>query len=243
MFRTLVFGLLTLTLVAGTTGRAQDGPKSEPGFTSLFNGKDLTGWVYPNAKGKPLDGMTTTPDGRIEVKDGAIVMNEKDKDGKGGIKDLYTARQFGKSFTLRLQFRAALKADSGIYLRGPQMQLRDFPRRGEHKELKAFKNDDWNDLEITVRDNVVTTTVNGKTLTAKDVLELTVKEGKPAAKLNGKEIDVNNIAVKVGAVHTATINGEVLNEAAGNIPAKGGIGLQAETGKFEFRNIRVKELD
>ena len=26
------------------------------------------------------------------------------------------------------------------------------------------------------------------------------------------------------------------------VPASGGVGLQAETGKFEFRNIRVKEL-
>src|ERR1043166_1589593 len=191
MFRTLFFGLLTLALVAASTGRAAVG--DEDGFTSLFNGKDLTGWRYSGPKGKELDGMTATPDGRVEVKDGAIVMNEKDKDGKGGIKDLYTVREFSKSFTVRMQFRAALKADSGVYLRGPQMQLRDFPRRGEHKELKKFKNDDWNDLEITVRDNVVTTTVNGKTLTDKDVLELTVKNGKPVAKLNGKDVDVNNV--------------------------------------------------
>jgi len=36
-------------------------------------------------------------------------------------------------------------------------------------------------------------------------------------------------------------NGEVL-EKSFPIPLKGGIGLQAETGKFEFRRIRVKEL-
>jgi hypothetical protein len=28
-----------------------------------------------------------------------------------------------------------------------------------------------------------------------------------------------------------------------NVPAKGGIGLQAESGKFEFRRIRIKELE
>src|SRR5262245_41174096 len=109
MFRTLLFGLLTLTLVAASASRAAVGGEGDPGFTPLFNGKDLTGWRYPGAGGKPLDGMTSTPDGRIEVKDGAIVMNEKDKDGKGGIKDLYTDRQFSKSFTVRMQFRAALK--------------------------------------------------------------------------------------------------------------------------------------
>ena len=26
------------------------------------------------------------------------------------------------------------------------------------------------------------------------------------------------------------------------VPAKGGIGLQAESGKFEFRRIRIKEM-
>ena len=58
MLRTLIFGLLTLVLAAATTGRAQDGPKVEEGFTPLFNGKDLTGWRYSGPKGKALDGMT-----------------------------------------------------------------------------------------------------------------------------------------------------------------------------------------
>ena len=37
-------------------------------------------------------------------------------------------------------------------------------------------------------------------------------------------------------------NGEPL-EVMTNIPANGGIGLQAESGKFEFRRVRVKELE
>jgi hypothetical protein len=239
-------GLLALAaaLVTGPS-RAADEFKAEDGYTSLFNGKDLTGWMYKPMPKESLEGKTSTPDGRIEVKDGAIVMNEKDKDGKGGIKDLFTIKEYNKGFNLRMEFRASNKADSGVYLRasGAQMQIRDFIRRGEHKELKNFKNDDWNQLDITVRDGVVTTTVNGKAVTAKDVLELTVRDGKPTAKLNGKDIDVNAVAVKVGSVATATLNGEPLNEGAGNIPAKGGVGLQAETGKFEYRHIRIKELD
>src|SRR5262245_9784734 len=203
----------------------------EPGYRSLFNGKDLSGWKYGRGKSPALDGKMTTPDGRFEVKDGIIIANEKDVNGKGGIKDLFTVEDFGKGFHLKLEFRASLKADSGVYLRGPQLQVRDFPRRGEHKHLKNFKNDDWNELDITVKDGVVSTSVNGRVLTPSDTLELTVKEGKPQAKLNDKEVDVKNVSVAVGAVANCLINGEPL-EVMRNLPAKGGIGLQAETGKF-----------
>jgi hypothetical protein len=166
-------------------------------FTDLFNGKDLTGWRYSGQKGKSMAGMTQSPDGRVEVKDGVIVMNARDAKGKGGIKDLYTDRSFDRDFILKMQFRAESKADSGVYIRGPQLQVRDFIRRNEQKHLKNFKNDDWNDLVITVK----------------------------------------------GTEATYTLNGEKLKPEKMKIPAKGPIGLQAETGKFEFRNVQIKMLD
>jgi hypothetical protein len=240
--RSLVrLGLLTAVLApVAATGRA-DEKKTEDGFVALFNGRDLTGWMYKSAPKESLEGKTATPDERIVVSDGAIVMNAKDKNDKGGIKDLYTVKSFDKDFVLRLEFRAAPRADSGVYIRGPQLQVRDYPTVGPYKTVK-FKAADWNDLQITVKGGAVTTTVNGKALTDKDTLELTVKDGKPAAKLNGKEIDVSAINVNVGAVAECKCNGEVI-EKAFKVPAKGGIGLQAEVGKFEFRNIRVKELN
>jgi hypothetical protein len=187
---------LCLAVALTSTVRADDF-KVEEGYKSLFNGKDLTGWRYSGMKGKPLDGKTETPDGRIEVKDGIIVVNEKDSAGKGGIKDLYTVEDFGTDFHLKLEFRASLKSDSGVYLRGPQLQVRDFIRRGEQKKLAdVFKNDDWNELDITVKGKMAT------------------------CLLNGKELEIMK-----------------------NLPVKGGIGLQAETGKFEFRRVRVKVLD
>src|SRR5262249_598139 len=158
----------------------------------LFNGTDLTGWRYPGSKGEEMAGKTATPDGRIEVKDGVIVMNEKDAKGKGGIKDLYTAREYNKNFHLKLQFRPPPKPASARYIPGPQLQGADSPRAGPYKP-RGFKDNDWNDLDIVVKSGVVVTTVNGKTLTDKDQLELTVKDGKPQARLNGKEIDVTAV--------------------------------------------------
>jgi hypothetical protein len=175
----------------------QSGTAGGEKFTDLFNGKDLTGWRYSGPKGKSTDGMTKTPDGRVEVKDGVIVMNAKDAKGKGGIRDLYTDKSFDKDFVLKMQFRAENKADSGVYIRGPQLQVRDFIRRNEQKHLKNFKNDDWNDLVITVK----------------------------------------------GTEATYTLNGEKLKPEKMKVPAKGPIGLQAETGKFEFRNVQIKMID
>jgi hypothetical protein len=182
----LTAAALAVLAAAALTGRAADDFKPEEGYTSLFNGKDLTGWRYGK---KPLEGQTTTPDKRFEVKDGIIIANV----GRG-IKDLYTVENFPKDFHLKLQFRAAPRADSGVYIRGPQLQVRDYPTVGPYKKVK-FNKGDWNDLDIIVR---------GKTAECR-------------------------------------CNGEVI-EKAFRVPANGGIGLQAETGKFEFRHVRVKML-
>lgn len=214
--------------------RAGDDFKVEEGYVSLFNGKDLTGWRY--YKETDLTGKTETADKRFRVAGGVIVAEE----GKG-IKDLYTVRDFNKEFNVKIEFRAALKADSGVYVRGPQLQVRDFIRRGEMKQLKKFKNDDWNELDITVKHGVVTTAVNGKNLTEQDDLDVTVKGGKPVARLNGKPVEVSKIDINVGAVARCLCNGEFLENMKVPSTSKQGIGLQAETGKFEFRRIRVKE--
>jgi hypothetical protein len=238
-----LWALLCLVLAFGPTPlRADDEFKLEEGYTSLFNGKNLTGWRYAGSK-ESLEGKTETSDKRFEVVNGIIVANEKDSKGKTNIRDLYTLRDFNKDFHVKMEFRASLKSDSGVYIRGPQLQVRDFIRRNEQKQLKKFKNDDWNELDITVKNGVVITSVNGKMLTEKDVLELTVKDGKPDARLNGKEVPVNSIQVDVTAVATCLCNGEPLAPKTMKVPMKSnnGIGLQAETGKFEFRRIRIKE--
>ncbi|MFQ3593797.1 MAG: DUF1080 domain-containing protein [Gemmataceae bacterium] len=217
----LRYALAGLLLAALTLG-AQETPQSEEGFRSLFNGKDLSGWTYRGSK-ENLDGQTQTADGRFVVEAGVIVAKEKDKNGRGGIKVLDTVFTWPKDFELRLQFKAGLKADSGVYVRGAQLQVRDFPRRGEQKQLKKFKNDDWNELQIIVRNQVTSTVLNGKALT------------------NGKAVEVKSLTVRKGAVAECFVNGEFLEKMA-NIPENGPIGLQAETGPFAFRNIRIKEL-
>jgi len=230
--RFIVGGLLIVAL-SGMSVPTTAGEKEE-GYVSLFNGKDLSGWKY--GKEADLTGKTETADKRFRVADGIIICEE----GKG-IKDLYTVKEFNKEFNVKMEFRAAEKADSGVYVRGPQLQVRDFPRRKEMKQLTKFKTDGWNELDITVKNGVVSTVVNGKALTEKNILELTVKEGKPMAMLDGKAVDVSKIEVSVGAVAKCLCNGEFMENMKIPAASKQGIGLQAETGKFEYRNIRIKE--
>jgi hypothetical protein len=168
-----------------SSGRADDF-KLEEGYTSLFNGKDLTGWRLGKVK---LDGKTQTANKKWHVQGGAIVI-----DGGGG-GDIYTAADFNQDFHVKLEFRAAPRADSGVFIRGPQLQVRDYPRAGPYTKVK-FNDKDWNELDITVR---------GKSALCK-------------------------------------CNGEVI-EKAFPVSAKGGIGLQSESGKFEFRRLRIKLLD
>jgi Domain of Unknown Function (DUF1080) len=57
-----------------------------------------------------------------------------------------------------------------------------------------------------------------------------------------KDGDWNELGITVkGTAAECKCNSEVI-EKAFKVPATGGIGLQAETGKFEFRRIQIKEL-
>ncbi len=82
------------------------------------------------------------------------------------IQQLWTTREFPESFVLKLEFRATPNADSGIYLRGPQLQCRDYLIAGPYKNLKLYKPQDWNEIVVTVQDGVARAACNGEVLEA-----------------------------------------------------------------------------
>ena len=139
--------------------------KPDAGFTSLFNGKDLTGWHYAN--GPAFDGKTESSDSRYSVKDGLLIVNAVEP---RKVAQMWTVQEFPKNFILKLEFRAAVNADSGIFLRKPQLQCRDYLVAGPYKELKQYKPQEWNTIEVVVKDNVAHCTCNGELL--EDALKL-----------------------------------------------------------------------
>ena len=74
------------------------------------------------------------------------------------------AYDFPGDFELKLEFRAAVNADSGLFVRKPQLQVRDYLVAGPYKELKKYKPQEWNEIVVVVKDNVAHCTCNGEVL-------------------------------------------------------------------------------
>jgi hypothetical protein len=139
--------------------------KPDEGFASLYNGKDLTGWQYTDQD--KFDGKTDSSDGRYTAKGESLVVNPHDPaKGQSKLKTLWTTQKFPKDFVLKLEFRASPNADSGIFLRRPQLQCRDYLVAGPYKNLKKYKPQDWNEIVVTVKDGVAHCTCNGEVLEA-----------------------------------------------------------------------------
>jgi hypothetical protein len=77
---------------------------------------------------------------------------------------LWTAQKFPKDFVLKMEFRASPNADSGIYVRDPQLQCRDYFIAGPYTNLKKYRPLDWNEVEVTVRGGLAHCTCNGEVL-------------------------------------------------------------------------------
>lgn len=173
----------------GLSETAVDPFTPEAGFESLFNGRDLTGWGYrptsdadkasakrwqaadPGAAAWPFvtepvgfDGLTATPDGRFVAMSGRLVVTTPPEYRK--IQQLWTRREFPDDFVLKLEFRATPNADSGLYVRGPQLQVRDYWIAGPYKQLKRYRPQDWNEVVVTVEGGVARATCNGEPLEA-----------------------------------------------------------------------------
>ena len=159
------------------------------GFESLFNGKDLTGWSYlptteaqkksranwqrnPDAPPWPIvetkvnfDGKAKSEDGRFVAEDGVLVVSVPTEGRK--VQMLYSDAEIKGDFELRLEFRAAEDADSGVFIRGRQLQCRDYLNAGPYKKLKEFKSNDWNELVVVVKGKTARCTCNGEVLEEK----------------------------------------------------------------------------
>jgi lysophospholipase L1-like esterase len=171
----------------GFLDRDNDEFTIENDFVSLFNGHDLTGWGYrptssadiesakrwqassADAAAWPVvkesvsfDGLKASPDGRFVAKNGRLIVTTPSEGRR--IQQLWTTREFPQNFVLRLQCRAMPNADSGIYVRGPQLQCRDYLLAGPYTKLQHYRPQDWNDIEITVKDGIARATCNGEVL-------------------------------------------------------------------------------
>lgn len=202
---TFVFLMLSASIAVGQTD----------GYEKLYNGKDLTGWSYlpttkaqkksranwqrsPSAPPWPIveskvnfDGKAKSDDDRFVALDDVLVVSVPPEGRK--VQMLYSDVEVKGDFELRLEFRAAENADSGVFIRGQQLQCRDYPNAGPYKKLKKFKPGDWNELVVVVKGETARCTCNG------EVLEENFKvpaEGPIGVEGDRGKIEYRNIRIK-----------------------------------------------
>lgn len=204
------------------------------GFTALFNGEDLTGWVGVQRDFRPYALLEMSDQERADfyakwqpelearwsVENGELV-----NDGHG---PYASTAKFYKDFELRLEYKTVPLADSGVYLRGtPQVQIWDTRKEGGKWGIGADKGSgglwnnskherhplvladkpfgEWNSLVVTIRGDVVNVWLNGKQTVKDTVMEHLWDRSKP-------------------------------------LPPEGPIQLQTHGGEIRWRNIFIKEL-
>jgi len=133
----------------------------EPGFISLFNGHDLSGWGF---KTNNFDGQITSSDKRYVAHNGRIIVLTPPEGRR--VEQMWTTKEFPKNFILKLEFRSGVYADSGVFIRDPQLQCRDYLLAGPYNELKQYKPQEWNQIVVAVTNNVAYCTCNGEVLEA-----------------------------------------------------------------------------
>jgi hypothetical protein len=230
------YALFCLTLATFTLFQASAMTRQqvEPGFTSLFNGKDLTGWIY----GRRGTGENKSGKG-YQVENG-IIYSTKDDGG-----NLYTAKEYS-DFIFRFDVRLTENANNGIGIRAPlegdaayvgiEIQVLDdsgseytslrpyqyhgsiygmvAPKRGFQKPVG-----EWNSEEIIAKGRQITVKLNGTTIVDANLDDVTDEEMLKAHR------DLSKPEGSRGIANT-----------------KGHIGFLGHGARVEFRNIRIREL-
>ena len=205
---------------------------TDEGFTPLFNGKDLTGWVYGSKKDKAGKVDENKAGAGYQVKEGGVLYSTV-KDGG----NLYTEKEYA-DFVFRFEFKLTPNANNGVAIRAPltgdsayagmEVQILDdsgdkyagklkpgqfhgsvylvFPAKpGSLKPVG-----EWNTEEIRVEGTKIRVTVNGQVIV---------------------DADINDVKDEA-----------ILKKHPGLKNKKGHIGFLGHGAEVEFRNIRVKEL-
>jgi hypothetical protein len=231
----LAAGLCSLLPLVGTAAGAKEPP---PGFTALFNGKDLSGWFGMDMDPRQLWKMSKEERAAFREKSLEDVKKHwRAEDGElindGGGRFLTTDKEYG-DIELLIDYKTVPKADSGIYLRAtPQVQIWDTTREGGKWNLGANKGSGglWN---------------NSEGAPGKDPLVLA---DKPFGEWNHLRI------VQVGARTTVWLNDKLVVDNAimenfwdrdptRKLPLfrRGPIQLQTHGGEIRWRNIFLREI-
>ena len=196
---------------------------AEAGFTSLFDGKTLSGWSLVGGKGEGYG-----------VKDGVLFC------ATGGGGKLLTDKQYS-DFVLRFEFKMPTGgSNNGLGIRAPREG--DAAYQGMELQIideAAALSGKWGKLKDAQYHGSVYGVVAAKRGAMKpagewNVQEVTAKGRKISVVLNGQTILDTDLS--------AVTDPAVLKEHPGVRRTSGHIGFLGHNDYIEFRNIRIKEL-
>jgi hypothetical protein len=206
------------------------GQAAEEGFVSLFNGRDLSGWIVG-------------PDNAWIVQEGVITLN-REVDGKEHNLDyLWTKETYG-DFILELEFKIPERANSGIFLRTPDLkdpvytgiEVQVSNSYGSDKLTRGGtagaiydcvapsknavnKPGEWNRYRITCRGPKITVVLNGQQVADMDLDRWSEPNKNPDGTPNKFATPLKNFA------------------------RRGHVGLQDHGRPVWYRNVRIQPLD
>ncbi len=227
---TVVFGL-ALAVVDGADGAKAPGEsRPQAGFVSLFNGKDLSGWIVG-------------PDKSWVVEDGLIALS-REMDGKEHNADYLWTRETYGDFMLELEFKIPEHANSGVFLRtsdvkdpvytGIEIQVANsYGQKGLSRGGTAGavydclapsanpvkRPGEWNQLQVTCRGSQIEVVLNVRQIIDMDLNRWTQPHKNPDGSPNK------------------------FPRALKDFARAGHIGLQDHGRPVWYRNVRVKRLD
>jgi len=197
-----------------------------PGFSQkkqkLFNGKNLHGWTIF------VSDSTIKPASCFYVKDGVI-------ETPGVPAGYLRTKKEYTNYRLHVEWRYPEKpTNSGVFIHtvGPdKIWPRHYQCQLKHLFAGDFIVQDVG-LSATVRDTVYVSTEKVKPIAPK----MKPSSENKAGEWNSFDIVCNGNTVEVN------VNGVLQNYATNCSDTKGGIGLQAEGSKIQFRNIWIEKI-
>jgi len=210
--KTILLVLLVTFSVAGFSQKKQQ----------LFNGKNLKGWtIY-------VSDSTMAKSKFFYVKNGVI---ETPGVPMGYLR---TKKEF-ENYRLHIEWRyPEIPTNSGVFLHtvGPdKIWPRHYQAQLKHLSAGDFIVQDIG-LSATLRDTVFVSTAKVKPIAAKM---------KPSSEKKAGEWNSYDIVCKGNTIEIK-VNGVLQNYATKCNETKGGIGLQAEGSKIQFRNLWIQKL-
>lgn len=217
----IITNALALTITLAGIVACSTTKSLEKGYTSLFNGKDLSGWV----------GDKTS----YTAKNGEIVVAPVEGVSGG---NLMTAKEYS-NFIFRFEFQLTPGANNGLGIHAPLVG--DAAYQG--KELQILDNtaDKYKDLKPYQYHGSVYGLIPAK----RGYLKPTGQWNQQEVYVNGPKFKVtlNGTVILDGDLMEATKNGTMDgNNHPGLQKTKGHIGFLGHGDKLKFRNISIKEL-